>query len=175
MEIMSVISEDRVEPIDTWWCKMSIIINESTLLYNGTCPKERKRFVKEFPDGLELTLENIALARSRGFAIWLPGVCLCEIDLNNVDLSEACLIGANLTKGNLTNANLSEANLYRADLSKTNLTRADLTGANLRGADLTEANLTEADLTRAALGDWERGPDGIARRKRCLSKSQSLS
>jgi hypothetical protein len=122
VEITSVISEARVEPIDTWWCKMSIIINESTLLYNGTCPKERERFVKEFPDGLELTVENIALARSRGFDIWLPGAYLHSMDLS---------------------------------------------GANLRGADLTGADLSNADLSGTNLGDWERGPDGIARRKRC--------
>jgi hypothetical protein len=140
VEITSVISEARVEPIDTWWCKMSIIINENVLLYNGTCPDERKRFMKEFPDGLELTVENLDLARSKGFQIWLPGVYLYKVDLTGADLTEADLTGANL--------------------SRANLSRADLTGAKLTGA-----NLTEADLTGANLGDWERGSDGFARRK----------
>lgn len=42
---------------------------------------------------------------------------------------------------------------------------ADLRGAHLRGAHLGGADLRGADLRGAYLGDWERGPDGYARRK----------
>ena len=43
--------------------------------------------------------------------------------------------------------------------------RANLGGANLGGANLGGAYLGGANLDGAYLGDWERGPDGYARRK----------
>ena len=45
--------------------------------------------------------------------------------------------------------------------------RIDLVGANLGGANLVGANLDGANLDGADLDlcDWERGPDGYARRK----------
>ena len=52
------------------------------------------------------------------------------------------------------------ANLYGADLRD-----ASLYGANLYGADLRDASLYGAYLGGADLGDWERGPDGFARRR----------
>ncbi len=47
---------------------------------------------------------------------------------------------------------------------KINLERADLGRANLRGANLEGANLREAYLRGADLGNWERGPNGYARK-----------
>jgi len=46
------------------------------------------------------------------------------------------------------------------DFSEMDLSRADLWGADLR-----DANLSGADLMGADLGEWERGPDGLARHK----------
>lgn len=70
------------------------------------------------------------------------------------------LYGANLYSAALRGANLSGADLRGADLSG-----AYLRGANLYGADLRGANLSGAYLYGAKLVDWERGPDGFARRK----------
>ena len=76
-----------------------------------------------------------------------------------------------LSRANLARANLSAADLSQADLSGADLSQANLSaGANLPGADLSRANLSGADLSgadlsRADLGEWERGPDGFARKK----------
>jgi hypothetical protein len=75
-----------------------------------------------------------------------------------------------LRLANLRLANLYGADLYGADLGRANLYGANLYGANLYGADLGGANLYGAnlygaDLGGANLGDWERDPDGYARRK----------
>ena len=56
-------------------------------------------------------------------------------------------------------------NLYGAYLSGANLSGASLSGADLSGADLSGADLYGASLSGADLSDWERGPDGYARRK----------
>ena len=42
---------------------------------------------------------------------------------------------------------------------------ADFSGMDLSGTDLRGADLWGADLSGADLGEWERGPDGFARRK----------
>jgi len=68
-------------------------------------------------------------------------------------------IWAAASRPHLRGANLRGADLYGADLSGADLYGADLCGANLRGADLRGADLSGADL-----GEWERGPDGYARR-----------
>ncbi len=106
---------------------------------------------------------------------YLSGANLSEANLSGADLSranlsEANLYGANLYGANLYGANLSGADLYEAYLYGANLSGADLYeaylyGANLSGADLSRAYLSGANLSGADLGDWERGPDGYARRK----------
>ena len=77
----------------------------------------------------------------------------------------ANLARANLARANLAGANLAGANLAWANLAGANLAGANLAGAYLAGADLAGADLAGADLAGADLGDWERGPDGYARRK----------
>ena len=57
-----------------------------------------------------------------------------------------------------------------ADFRNMNLSGADLSGANLSvvylsGANLSGANLSGANLSGANLREWERGPDGYARRR----------
>lgn len=104
----------------------------------------------------------------------LRGADLCEADLSGADLAGAYLTwanlygaslgGADLRRADLAGANLRRADLYGADLRRADLTRAYLGGAYLSGANLSGANLAGADLTGAVLGDWERGPDGVARR-----------
>ena len=56
--------------------------------------------------------------------------------------------------------------LYGENLSGAYLHEANLSGADLSWANLSRANLSGADLTRADLGEWERGPDGIAVRRK---------
>jgi hypothetical protein len=100
----------------------------------------------------------------------LSGASLYEADLCGADLSGAKLHGAyfyrvNLSEANLRGANLSYETLYETDLSKANLEGTNLRWANFNKASLSEANLYKANLNGANLGDWERGPDGYARRK----------
>lgn len=64
-----------------------------------------------------------------------------------------------------TGADLAGANLAWAYLARANLAGANLAGAYLAWANLAGANLAWANLAGADLGDWERGPDGYARRK----------
>jgi uncharacterized protein YjbI with pentapeptide repeats len=100
----------------------------------------------------------------------LSGAGLSEANLSGADLTGADLSGTNLRGAYLNGANLSCADLTGADfrganLNKANLSRADFRRANFRRVSLSEANLNEANLSGANLGDWERGPDGFARRK----------
>ena len=67
-------------------------------------------------------------------------------------------------------ADFRNMNLSRADLSVVYLSGADLSGADLSGADLSVvylsgAKLSGANLSGANLREWERGPDGYARRR----------
>ena len=78
--------------------------------------------------------------------------------------------GADLSSADMSSANMSGANMRGANLRGADLRGANMRGANLRGADLRDANLRGADmrdayLTGAYLGQWERGPDGYARRR----------
>ena len=86
---------------------------------------------------------------------YLSGAYLSGANLSGADLSGAYLSGADLSRAYLSGANLSGANLSRTYLSRTYLSGAYLSGAYLSGAD----------LSRADLGEWERGPDGFARKK----------
>ncbi len=95
---------------------------------------------------------------------------LSRADLSDANLSYANLFGADLSYADLSGAylsyaDLSGANLFDANLSGADLSGADLSGANLSYADLSGAYLSRANLSRADLGEWERGPDGYARRK----------
>ena len=80
----------------------------------------------------------------------VPSDCWAGADFRNMDLSGAHLSGADLAGADLSGADLSGADLVGVDLSRADLSGADLTGAYLFGANL---------------GEWERGPDGYARRK----------
>jgi hypothetical protein len=98
------------------------------------------------------------------------GIKLGRKDLAGADLRYANLYKVNLSEASLYMADFSGAYLYMANLSeaslnKASLYRADLGGANLSGADLGDARLSWANLNGANLGNWERGPDGYARRK----------
>lgn len=91
---------------------------------------------------------------------------LAEMDLENVNFSNALLIEASLPTAKLAGATLVEANatmavFQDADLSgcdltgawlfDTNFVQANLSGANLRNANLYRANFALADLSRADL------------------------
>jgi uncharacterized protein YjbI with pentapeptide repeats len=66
---------------------------------------------------------------------------------------------------NLARVDLRGVNLFGADLDGVNLRGVNLSGVNLRGVNLSGVNLSGVNLSGANLGDWERGPDGYARRK----------
>jgi len=115
------------------------------------------------------------LRRGCARGAYLYGANLSGADLSGADLSRACLSSANLYGANLIGANLSGVDLSRANLSGTglsgvylagaDLSRADLSRADLSYADLSGADLAGANLSGADLGDWERSPDGFARKK----------
>jgi uncharacterized protein YjbI with pentapeptide repeats len=96
----------------------------------------------------------------------LIGAYLCKTNLSEANLSRASLCRASLNKVDLSGAKLHGASLYKADLSGANLSGASLNGTSLSCADLEGANLNGTDLFWANLRDWERGPDGFARRRR---------
>jgi uncharacterized protein YjbI with pentapeptide repeats len=128
-------------------------ITREVLEYTGACEEERERFLRIWPDGLELTRENLARVRKRDFHIWLPGADLSEMDLSGMNLTGATLAGANLSGANVTSTDLSHADLAGAYLLETDLSRTNLYWAYLSGAD----------LTGTILGDWELSPDGYIR------------
>ena len=86
---------------------------------------------------------------------FVPPDCWAGADFRNMNLSGVYLFKANLSGANLCGANLSGAYLFKANLS----------GACLFKANLSWACLIKVDLSGADLGEWERGPDGYARRK----------
>jgi len=105
---------------------------------------------------------------------YLSGCDLSGADLSGCDLSGAELSGCDLSDASLSGAYLSGADLSDCDLSGANLSGCDLYGADLSGAylsgdlsraELYGANLSGANLSGANLGEWERGPDGMARRR----------
>lgn len=106
-------------------------------------------------------LSEAELIKTNQPAIFLSGVDLREIDLQNAWLPEINLGGTYILNGKLKNVSLKRANLAGADLTGADLAGADLTdadlthtyltGANLTGADLTDADLPGADLTGANL------------------------
>ena len=57
------------------------------------------------------------------------------------------------------------ADFRNMNLSGVYLFKANLSGACLFKANLSWACLIKVDLSGADLGEWERGPDGYARRK----------
>ncbi len=142
--------------------------------------------VQKLPPGpLELCSERALHATLKphmwkGCRVWLVGL-LGEVRENQGDkfgslhreiigeiLLEHCFdpsVLCRLGQKDLPGACLSRAYLYEANLSGADLFGANLSGADLSGADLSRANLYGANLSRADLGDWERGPDGYARKK----------
>jgi uncharacterized protein YjbI with pentapeptide repeats len=95
----------------------------------------------------------------------LAGADLHWANLYGADLSGASLYEAALSYANLSGADLSGADLSKADLRYSTLYEANLSEASLNKASLYRADLTGADLSWTDLGNWERGPDGYARRK----------
>ena len=128
-----------------------MIIDRNVLVYTGACKDEMVRFLKLWPDGLELTVENLKLVREHEFPIWFPGINLSYQDLRKADLRKADLRGANLERANLEEADLEEANLRGANLCGAGLRGADLCGADLRGANLFGVDLRRANLEGANL------------------------
>ena len=94
----------------------------------------------------------------------LSGADLRGAYLRGADLRGAYLRGADLGGAYLRGADLHGADLSGADINEADLGGADLSGADLRGAYLRGADLRGAYLRGADLGDWDRGPDGFARR-----------
>jgi len=143
---------------------MRITITREQLVDLGACEPGLKWFDSIAPNGVwssEWTPLHDVWIRKSEWCGWLLDKKLIPIanfyeanlrvaDLYRADLGGANLQGAYLQGVDLRWANLRGANLYRADLEGANLYMADLQGAYLQGADL---------------GDWERGPDGLARRK----------
>jgi len=96
-----------------------------------------------------------------GFAQWARenGV------VPRLSLAHTNLEGANLARASLAYASLEGASLEGASLEGASLEGAYLAGAYLAGSNLAGVNLARAYLAYANLGEWERGPDGYARRK----------
>jgi TIR domain-containing protein/pentapeptide repeat protein len=87
---------------------------------------------------------------------WREDHSAIQVDLVNINLSDADLSGVdfrgvNLARANLRGANLAYASLLRARMYETDLRNANLVGAHLRRSDLTMANLRAADLRFADL------------------------
>ena len=76
---------------------------------------------------------------------------LSKTNLYHADLSGAKLIGARLWEAFLVESNLTKAILRNAHLAGANLFSAILSGADLRGANLEKAELTDTDFRRANL------------------------
>jgi hypothetical protein len=78
---------------------------------------------------------------------------LMNADLSNVDLREVNLSNANLVMSDLRWVNLSKANLSRASLFNADLSFANLSNAILRSTVFWETNLSNANLAGAVLDE----------------------
>jgi uncharacterized protein YjbI with pentapeptide repeats len=96
---------------------------------------------------------------------------LCEVNFSNANINRADLRGVDFTKADLSrtsliranleaaklrgvsfqSADLREANLQRANLIYAGLQHADFSGADLRGSKINSANLVETDFKGADL------------------------
>lgn len=102
--------------------------------------------------GVRLSLQrNEALELLNGSGLWLDGLHLACVDLDEVDLRHGRLRGVNLQRASLRRARLRDADLQGSDLSQADLRESDLQHADLRGANLRQANLRHADLRGADL------------------------
>ena len=113
------------------------------------------------PSGIEWFEETARLAGTPGVlsVVWTPLHTVWLAVTRGLDASWA------RDRGLIPRADLRNADLRGADLRGAYLPEVDLEGANLQGANLRGAYLGSADLGGADLGDWERGPDGFARRR----------
>ena len=116
------------------------------------------RFCELWPDGCDVTAENIAKARCAGLEIRLPGVRLDDAALygpvgggKDPDMTGVDMTGANLAWADLTRAFLFCARLDRADLRYARLVRAYMSNASLEHSDLRYANMRDAILGGAHL------------------------
>jgi uncharacterized protein YjbI with pentapeptide repeats len=147
-------------------------ITLETLRQKGACAKGQEWFERLFPEGWEgewTPMHQATMLADRTARAWwawavrerlIPAHSMAGCRLRGVDL-----FGADLRRADLRGADLRRANLEWVDLRRADLRRVDLRGANLEWADLRGANLCEANLEGVDLVEWERGPDGFARKK----------
>jgi hypothetical protein len=148
-------------------------VTAELLREKGACSGGIEWFDRLFPQGFEvaewtpmhqaMTLGDPDGRKHWGWACWV-GI-IPRHSMAGWRLRGASLRGASLQFAVFWGANLRYADLRGADLRRANLRGANLRGANLGGADLRRANLGDADLRGANLDNWERGPDGFARRR----------
>lgn len=165
----------EVDPQQSICCRLKVAAMRSHL-----CGADLRGMDLRFAILSGVNLNKVNLRGSNLSGANLVGAYLNEANLVDVNLRGAHLIGASLFVADLTGADLSHSLLRRVDLGganlsganlkgasfiRSNLTRVNLSGADLTGADLTRVDLSGARLTGANLGQWERGPDGYARRK----------
>jgi uncharacterized protein YjbI with pentapeptide repeats len=118
-------------------------------------PFDVATLLQEYADGRrkfnQIDLKNVNLSDAHLPYIQLEESLLQKVDLKNAILAGACLNHIDLSLANLTHTNLIAADLIRAKLAGANLTGAFLSGANLSGANLRKTNLTDCTLAGANL------------------------
>jgi len=129
-----------------------VLITRARLIELGACS-----------DGLAL-FDSIAAIHGNPDAITIEWTPLAEVWFSIKPFASWARERGVIPRVSLAYADLRGADLSGAYLRGADLRGADLSGAYLRGAYLRGADLRGADLRGADLGDWERGPDGFARR-----------
>ncbi len=109
---------------------------------------------KRLPNDLNLInidLSDADLSNTTIQGVNLTGATLTNTNLTNAVLSRGTLTNATLQRTNLTNANLNDTILINAALIDANLHNAQLMVAELTEATFTNGSLVQADLTNATL------------------------
>ena len=78
---------------------------------------------------------------------------LTDIDLSNLNFTQADLWGSDLRRSNFNHSNLSGLNLDLSVLSKVNFSHANLSKTSIFGVHVGSANLSDADLSGTDLED----------------------
>jgi uncharacterized protein YjbI with pentapeptide repeats len=111
----------------------------------------RKEHPSLHPDLSFADLHEYPLAGVNFSRVYLHGVRLMGIDLDNSQLEEAHLHDADLYHASLINSNLSGAIFSRTNLSKARMMRSNLSGTSLKNVNFIGTDLREADLSNASL------------------------